>query len=200
MRWYLLFPFLMQLYVRSRLWFGAVGIVCYVVYFLTPFSVADAGTLPCFMLGMIAADLIILRHPAIRYALPLAIGTLALAAWQQAHDDSTDLSNPLWHAVAFFCVSTAGDERVARVLRFAPLAFVGVASYSIYLIHEPVLESLGRAGLPAPLAAVAGDRRRHRVLRSRGAAVPAAGVSRAFRERALAVRSRDAAVRRVGSA
>jgi peptidoglycan/LPS O-acetylase OafA/YrhL len=154
MRWYLLFPLLLRLYVRSRLAFVGVGAACYVLYFFTPYSVADAGTLPCFMLGMVAADLIARRHPAIRYALPIALVTIFAAAWQQAHDDSSDLANPLWHAAAFFAVLTAGDERVARVLRFGPLAFVGVASYSVYLVHEPILESLALAGIPAPLAAI----------------------------------------------
>ncbi len=154
MRWYLLFPLLLRLYVRSRLAFVAVGAACYVLYFFTPYSVADAGTLPCFMLGMVAADLAIRRHPAIRYALPIAFGTIGVAAWQQARDASTDLANPLWHAAAFFAVLTAGDERVAGVLNFRPLAYVGVASYSIYLVHQPILESLAFAGLSAPLAAL----------------------------------------------
>jgi peptidoglycan/LPS O-acetylase OafA/YrhL len=155
MRWYLLFPLLLRLYARSRLAFACVAVVCYVLYFFTPFSVADAGSLPCFMLGIVAADLVLHRHPAIAYVWPIALVTLGFSCWQQAHDPSSDLANPVWHAASFFVVLLAGDERVARILRARPLAFIGVASYSIYLVHEPILEWLGHAGLPAPLAALA---------------------------------------------
>jgi peptidoglycan/LPS O-acetylase OafA/YrhL len=41
---------------------------------------------------------------------------------------------------------------VSRALQWRPLVFVGVASYSIYLYHAPVLESLVRNGWPRPLA------------------------------------------------
>jgi peptidoglycan/LPS O-acetylase OafA/YrhL len=155
MRWYLLFPLLLELYVRSRMGFYLVGGLCYALYFLTPWSVADEGTLPCFMLGIVAADLHLAESPLRRFAPVVAVVTLAAAALWQSRVDWVDHGNPLWHAAAFSLVVASGSGLFARALRWKALAFTGVASYSIYLIHQPVLDALAAAGAPAPVAAAA---------------------------------------------
>ena len=142
MRWYLLFPLLLELYVRSRMGFYLVGGLCYALYFLTPWSVADEGTLPCFMLGIVAADLHLAESPLRRFAPVVAVVTLAAAALWQSRVDWVDHGNPLWHAAAFSLVVASGSGLFARALRWKALAFTGVASYSIYLIHQPVLDAL----------------------------------------------------------
>jgi peptidoglycan/LPS O-acetylase OafA/YrhL len=155
MRWYLLFPLLLGLYVRSRLGFYALGAACYVLYFFTPWSIGDEGTLPCFMLGIVAADLRITGNPLERYAAGAAVVTLALAAFAQSGTPDIDHGSPLWHAAAFSLVVAASGGTFARVLRFKPLELTGIASYSIYLIHQPVLSSLVAAGINPWLAALA---------------------------------------------
>jgi len=154
MRWYLLFPILLHTYVRSRLGFIAVGAACYVAYFFTPWSFADLGMLPCFMLGIVAADLHIERSPLVRIAPAVAAFALAVGIWQQAHSWSIDHGNPLWHLAVFSIVVSSEAALVSRVLRFKPLALVGVASYSIYLVHQPIVKSLEFAHLSPALSAV----------------------------------------------
>jgi peptidoglycan/LPS O-acetylase OafA/YrhL len=142
MRWYLVFPLLLALYARSRLGFFAAGAACYWLYFFTPWTFSDIGTLPCFMLGIVAADLRIRNSPVQRYAPLAAVTTLALAIWAQAHAARVDHGDPVWHAAAFCLVVAASASTVARALNARPLALAGIASYSIYLVHEPVLNSL----------------------------------------------------------
>ena len=158
MRWYLVFPLLLAFYIRSRLGFYALGAAAYGLYFFTPWSIGDEGTLPCFMLGIVAADLRIAGSRLQRYAAPAAIVLLALAAFVQSRSADIDHGDPLWHAAAFSLVVASSGGAFVRALRFKPLVLTGIASYSIYLIHQPVLSSLVAAGiapLPAALAALA---------------------------------------------
>jgi peptidoglycan/LPS O-acetylase OafA/YrhL len=155
-RWYLLCPLLIALYVRSRLIFAAVAALMYGLYFFTPFSLADEGSLPCFMAGIFAADVALARPAWCRYAWIAAACFLGLAVLQQSGSDSGDLANPLWHAACFFLVVAGNAGVVARLLSWKPLAYVGIASYSIYLFHEPFVTALARSGVSRPIAAVAG--------------------------------------------
>jgi peptidoglycan/LPS O-acetylase OafA/YrhL len=155
MRWYLVFPLLLALYARSRPAFFAVGVACYVLYFFTPWSFSDVGTLPCFMLGIVAADLRITKSPIERYALWAAALLLPLAIYAQSQTARVDHGDPLWHAAVFCLVVAASGGWFARTMRFKPLALVGVASYSIYLVHEPILNSLVAAHINPELAAIA---------------------------------------------
>lgn len=155
-RWYLLCPLLIALYVRSRGAFAFVAGLMYGLYFFTPFSIADEGTLPCFMAGILAADLALARPAWCRHAWIAAAGFLCLAALQQSRSASADLANPLWHAACFFLVVAAGTGPLARAFAWKPLAYVGIASYSIYLFHEPFVYALARSGLARPLAGLVG--------------------------------------------
>jgi peptidoglycan/LPS O-acetylase OafA/YrhL len=155
-RWYLLCPLLVALYVRSRPAFAGVAALMYVLYFFTPFSIADEGTLPCFMAGILAADLALTRQLWCRHAWIAAAGFLCLAALQQSRSASADLASPLWHAGCFFLVVAGSTGVLARVLAWKPLAYVGIASYGIYLFHEPFVYALARAGVSRPIAGLMG--------------------------------------------
>jgi peptidoglycan/LPS O-acetylase OafA/YrhL len=155
-RWYLLCPLLIALYVRSRLIFFALGALLYGLYFLGPFSIADEGTLPCFMAGIFAADLAIAGHPWRRFAWVGLALSLTAAVASQTLNSERDLSDPIWHVASFFFVVAGGSGLFARVLAWRPLAAVGIASYSIYLVHGPFIESLEMTGAARFLAGCAG--------------------------------------------
>jgi len=155
MRWYLLFPLLLGVYMRSRVAFGAVGLACWIAYFFGPFGVADEGTLPCFMLGIVAADVCLARLRIRRYALGAGAATLALAAALQARSAGVDHGDPLWQIAAFLLLVAATGGVFARVLRWAPLRSIGIASFSIYLVHQPILQWLEGVGIAPWSSAVA---------------------------------------------
>ncbi len=55
-------------------------------------------------------------------------------------------------------IATASGGWVARALTWRPLAWIGAASYSIYLVHYPVLLLAARGldnGLPVAVSVVA---------------------------------------------
>ena len=155
-RWYLLCPLLIALYIRNRVAFFSLGALMYGLYFFSPFGIADEGTLPCFMAGIVAADLALRGHPWRRFAWIACALCLTAAFVSQSLNPERDLGDPIWHAASFFFVVAGGSGVFARVLAWRPLAALGLASYSIYLIHGPVIESLVQSGLPAALAACAG--------------------------------------------
>jgi exopolysaccharide production protein ExoZ len=133
--WYIFFPFILVLFMKSRPWFFALLVGLY-LWYLTPVRVPDAGMLPCFMLGIVAADLYLRKMIGSKFLLAGAAAFLALAIVLRG--DSNDHGDPLWH-VAAFCVVLAGLGVASKALSWEPLAFIGVASYSIYLVHGPVL-------------------------------------------------------------
>lgn len=155
-RWYLLCPLLIALYVRSRAAFVSVGTLMYVLYFFTPFGIVDEGTLPCFMLGIVAADAVLLGRPWRRFAWIAASVLLGTAVWEQSRSATSDAGDPLWHVACFFLVVAGSTGMLRRLLEWRPLAAIGVASYSIYLVHGPFIEVFVKNGLPRPAAALAG--------------------------------------------
>ncbi|MGP6189379.1 MAG: acyltransferase family protein [Vulcanimicrobiaceae bacterium] len=148
-RWYLVCPLLIALYRRSRPLFFVLGLLLYALYFWTP-SATDEGTLPCFMAGIVAADLAINPQPWQRYAWIGAVLTLALGLALRPHVVA-DPCDPLWHAASFFFVVAGGTGVLAKVLAWRPMVAVGLASYSIYLIHAPFVGYLHSHGCPRPV-------------------------------------------------
>jgi peptidoglycan/LPS O-acetylase OafA/YrhL len=155
MRWYLLFPLLLRLYARSRLAFFALGAAAYASYFFSPWPISDEGTLPCFMFGIVAADLRLTRPAWRRFAPAAAALALGAAVWSQARTLEIDHGDPRWHLAAFLLVVASEAAPFERILRAAPLAFTGAASYSLYLVHQPVLDGLAFAGAGPALATAA---------------------------------------------
>jgi len=150
-RWYLVCPLLIALYVRSRWAFGVVAGALYGAYYFLAHGLVDLGTLPCFMAGVAAADVAILRPAWSRYAWLGAAGAVGCGVWSAGN--SIDYGNPVWHAAAFFLVVTAGSPRARRMLGFKPLVAFGVASYSIYLYQAPFIAWFEMQGVFPALAA-----------------------------------------------
>lgn len=95
-----------------------------------------------FALGMVAAEWY--RTRGARVGWPLVAAAVASAALALAFPD-----NPLNHmlyGVVFFtvvCAALAGDNLLARAFSWRPLVAIGVMSYSLYLVHQPMTEILG---------------------------------------------------------
>ena len=100
------------------------------------------------MLGIVAADCRVCAYRLGRFAVPVACGVLVVAIVEQVRTPVIDHGDPLWHLAAFALVVAADDAVVGSLLRWKPLAVVGAASYSLYLVHQPVLWSLEDAGVP----------------------------------------------------
>jgi peptidoglycan/LPS O-acetylase OafA/YrhL len=159
LRWYAFFPFLLLLYVRSARLFFAVLAACVVAFNVTQLRAIDIGTLPGFMLGIVAADWR-LREPKIaRFALPAFLVSLDIALLLEPFASEPSRfgladdvgffvqTNIGWQLASFFFVIAAG--RVAwlrRLLEIPVLCAVGVCAYGIYLVHQPIISFWDRNG------------------------------------------------------
>ena len=93
-----------------------------------------------FAFGMVAAE-VYTRGNMARWHRWARIGTLPLAGAGIAAS-----GNPLSHllfGLAFFCLVTivlTGEGIVARIFTWPPLVLIGVMSYSLYLVHQPLVQ------------------------------------------------------------
>jgi peptidoglycan/LPS O-acetylase OafA/YrhL len=151
LRWYFVFPIALALWVRAPRIFCALALLTVIAYGFTRLHAPDVGTLLAFMLGIIAADIEVCKpriDPVVWLALPVFV-LLALVLEQSASmpgpsgADSAIFfvqTNVGWQIAAFLLVIAGARWRVLRrCLSFKPLVAVGTASYSIYLVHEPVV-------------------------------------------------------------
>ncbi len=181
-RWYFAFPVLLWLWVRSPRGFVAAGIASLILYHFTRARGLDFGTLPGFMLGIVAADLHVGGpHTARwgahfkRWAWLVAVAGIALGVASEGsatipgidRGDVTFAYQPTifgWQLACFALVVFAGaNAAFRRVLSLKPLIATGIASYGIYLVHEPVIATgmarlggLGGALISGALALAAG--------------------------------------------
>jgi peptidoglycan/LPS O-acetylase OafA/YrhL len=156
MRWYLVCPLLILLYVRSRSVFYLLIPLLYALYFLPPLGlppILELGTLPCFMLGIVAAD-VSLREGLVR-RFSWAAAPLVAVAILGFDGGSINPADPLWHLLCFCIVVGASTAPLRRLFELRPLVVTGVASYSIYLVHLPIIWGLQRRGFTGwmPMAA-----------------------------------------------
>jgi len=153
-RWYFLFPIALALWIRSPRVFIGAAFVSVLAYQFTRLHAPDVGTLLPFMLGIVAADLDIRAvrlDPIVWIFAPFCV-LLALVLEQTAsmpapYGGESSLffvqTNAGWQLAAFLLVLAGARSRMLRVaLSFKPLVAVGTASYSIYLVHEPLVSLL----------------------------------------------------------
>ena len=141
-RWYFLFPLMLALWAsRARAFIALLFGVVFAAE-LTRATSTDLGVLPAFMLGIVAAHIRVQRHPLARFAPPLGfIAVFAALGLENLHHFPVQ-TNPGWHLVAFTLVVAAGHEPwLQRVLSWRWLSSLGIASYSIYLVHEPIVSA-----------------------------------------------------------
>ncbi len=152
--WYFICPILLWLWTRSRRAFFTIAVLCAYAAITTRFQAPDVKFLPAFMLGIVAAEVCITGHPLTKYA-PLAFVVLTIAGCFERMQLSP-LSYPCWELAMFSLVISAGHipplGRIFSWRAFAPIAW---ASYSIYLVHAPVLGTIEK-NLPASFPVNAG--------------------------------------------
>ena len=158
-RWYFAFPLLLWLWLRSPRAFVTVGVTSLLLYHFTRARGLDFGTLPGFMLGIVAADLHLAGErtarwgPRVRRWAPLSVVPFVLIGIASERWSTipgffgSEVNFPYqptilgWQLAMFAVVVAAGANKVLRRL-LAMRAFVatGIASYAIYLVHEPTIE------------------------------------------------------------
>jgi peptidoglycan/LPS O-acetylase OafA/YrhL len=157
LRWYLAFPLLLMLYVRSTRAFYALLVACVIAFNFTQLRAIDIGTLPGFMLGIVAADWQLRGHRFARYALPGLLVTLDIALLLEPFAsapsrfgvaDETGFyvqTNIGWQLASFCFVVAAGRVGwLRRTLEVPVLCAVGVCAYGIYLVHQPIISAWDR--------------------------------------------------------
>lgn len=142
-RWYFAMPVFLLIWSRNRRAFWAIAFTALLLYQTTALHVIDVATLPAFMLGIVAAQIAVDGSSKwARYAPLGALGSI-VAALTFAHvirDPSVFQDQVFWQLAAFCLVVAAGNVgRFHSFLAARPLVFIGIASYSIYLVHEPII-------------------------------------------------------------
>lgn len=146
-RWYFLFPLLLALWVKSPRGFALVALACFAAAHLTRAAGLDVAILPAFMLGIVAADIEVRRLRVQRLTPLLFVLALCVALAVEPNEPWEFFGKVQlgWQATAFFFVIAAGCVPwLNKALSWKPLVGVGLASYSIYLIHEPLIGLLER--------------------------------------------------------
>jgi peptidoglycan/LPS O-acetylase OafA/YrhL len=157
-RWYLAFPLVLWLWIRYPFAFATVGLGALALYAMHAARIVDLATLPAFMLGIVAADMTIRRHRLCAWAAALIIPALAVAYWLEpkGHLNFAYQDQIWWQVPFFFLILGAGANRQLRaVFECKPLLFIGIASYSIYLLHDPLMALYGEYGGTSPIACAA---------------------------------------------
>jgi peptidoglycan/LPS O-acetylase OafA/YrhL len=152
MRWYVAFPFILWLFVRSKWAVGGLALSCYVLYALTETDVRDVVGLPAFMAGIGVAFIYVRRLDLARRAAFFALCVLPVAYFGSRY-----IANPesvlLWAAVA---VVASCYRPLQAALSWHPLKFIGNASYSIYLVHDPMILWAAKNGIIPAFAGLFG--------------------------------------------
>jgi exopolysaccharide production protein ExoZ len=156
MRWYFILPVALWAWVRApKILLVAIAVL--ILAEQTRAGSPDLFALPAFLAGIIAAELFARPQPFARFALPLFILAFAAAMLFTPTRNLYGRIEIGWEITAALFVIAAGASPVLqRVLSVPLLTFIGAASYSIYLVHEPIMDMLEAQGMAPGVAAIAG--------------------------------------------
>jgi peptidoglycan/LPS O-acetylase OafA/YrhL len=137
-RWYFLFPAGLYLWVRYPKALVAIIIALVAIVPGTFVLSMDILCLPAFLAGIIAAGLHFKPNRQFtRYALPVSVVLLVALSLRLGEPPAL---MPAWQAAVFLLVVAAGSSAwLHRLLSMKWLTTIGLASYSIYLVHAPVV-------------------------------------------------------------
>jgi len=155
-RWYFVFPLALLLWVRSPKAF--LVLICG-VYLLeaTNATSLDIELLPLFMLGIIAADVAIRRPSWAKTAVALLPAALVVAFLLTPSSDNGGVTGLQWDIATFLMVVASGSTGILRrALSVRIITAIGVASYSIYLVNEPIAVALNNASVAPWIISLAG--------------------------------------------
>jgi exopolysaccharide production protein ExoZ len=175
-RWYFLFPIVLFVWLKSPRAFVTLGCASAILYAFTRARGLDFGTLPGFMFGIIAADIAVgarmrddIASALKRFALPLTVIFIAVGVATETHAliPGFDGNDIVWayqptivgwqFAMFFFVVAAGASSRLRGALSSPALVATGVASYAIYLVHEPIVDVIvHRVNGPVGFAVAAG--------------------------------------------
>jgi peptidoglycan/LPS O-acetylase OafA/YrhL len=142
LRWYLIFPFALWLFVRSPLGLILAGGASWLLAYESSIQSLDLVLLPGFFMGILAAHLYLQRPGWLRWVPYVTIFILGYELLYAPLNDpqSPESWGPLWELAAFgFVLSAFHLAPLRALLSWRPITVVGAASYSIYLVHEPVV-------------------------------------------------------------
>ncbi|MBV8636691.1 MAG: acyltransferase [Candidatus Eremiobacteraeota bacterium] len=152
--WYFFCPILIWVWTRSPRAFTFAALLFWFASVTTRFSAPDIQALPAFMLGIAAAHLRLRPHPMMKLA-PFAF-VCALCVALEPHLRHLPLHYATWEVAMFLLVVAAAEVPAIGAL-FSARAFAPIsgASYSIYLMHSPVISTIEKyTPLSVPLALV----------------------------------------------
>lgn len=156
-RWYLWFLPALALYARKPVLLGLAAMGSYLAFCSLRFDVPDLETAVVFCMGIYAADLCALHSPLRRFAGAIFLPAFAIGIYELPSTIGNYTSLPLQIAAFAFIVSSSWYEPLRMLLSRPALTWIGERSYSIYLMHDPVIRMLEyRHDVPWPLAAIAG--------------------------------------------
>jgi peptidoglycan/LPS O-acetylase OafA/YrhL len=151
-RWYFLFPVALWLWTRSPKAFLAAALLIIIAGQATRATSIDLVVLPAFLSGIVAAHVRIHEYRIARFALP-ACAVMVVTAYLKT---GTEV-NPAWEAAVFLLVVAAGSlPWLGRLLSMRWLASIGFVSYSIYLVHAPVIKVAEDHGITPIIAGAIG--------------------------------------------
>lgn len=147
--WYFVCPMLIWVWTRSRRAFLFIALLCWLAAATTRFQAPDVRFLPAFMLGIAAADMRLRGSSFNRYAPIAFLVVLAVAITPKMQ--ALSIRYITWELAMFLFVVATGEVRaLGRVFASRLFAPVAAASYSIYLVHAPLISTIEQY-LPASL-------------------------------------------------
>ncbi|MFY9718430.1 MAG: acyltransferase [Candidatus Cybelea sp.] len=160
-RWYFVFPLALWLWVKRPRLFFLTALVAIVIGPATTRATYDLLELPAFMSGIVAAHLSLKEYSLSKFALPACVLLAATVGLIVG-----GFTSPMWHTIGFmpvvvgmmflFVVGSGSISWASRALSMKWLTAVGLASYSIYLVHGPVMAVAESHGMSPWLAALLG--------------------------------------------